>query len=201
MQDFGLEPLLSLLFFVTLMSFTPGPNTLLASALGANYGLKRTLPFIIAVPAGWVLLLWLCAAGVGALVKTNPFLGSFIKLGGVAYLLWLAWKLYNTQALAERTTAAPVSFFQGVLLQFVNIKAWFGSLTITSTWIASAPDVLSRTLLLTPIFIVYAFASNFTYALVGASLRQWLVVGQRLRFFNASLALALVLTALWMLRL
>lgn len=201
MQSFGLEQLLALLFFTTLMSFTPGPNTMLSSALAANYGLKRTLPFIFAVPAGWVLLLWLCAAGLGVLVKTNPFIGGFIKYGGVSYLLWLAWKLYNTKAIAERDATAPVRFFQGMLLQFVNIKAWFGALTITSTRIANAPDVITRTLLLTPIFVLFAFASNLTYALMGAGLRQWLLIGQRLHIFNACLALALVLTALWMLRL
>jgi threonine/homoserine/homoserine lactone efflux protein len=199
-QGFGIEQLLSLLTFVTLMSFTPGPNTMLSSALAANYGLRRALPFIIAVPIGWVALLWVCVAGVGALVKTNTTMGGVIKYLGLTYMLWLAWKIYRSTDIADRSGNPPVGFAHGVMLQFINIKAWFGALTITSAWIANAPDVASRTLLLTPIFMTYALTSNFTYALVGAGLRRWLLVGQRLRVFNAFMALALVLTALWMLR-
>jgi threonine/homoserine/homoserine lactone efflux protein len=200
MQGFGMEQWLSLLIFTTLMSFTPGPNTMLSSALAANYGLKRALPFIASVPVGWVALLWLCAAGIGAVVKTYPPIGISIKVLGVAYLCWLAWKILHSHTVAERSDAVPVTFLQGALLQFVNIKAWFGSLTITSAWIATAPDVLTRTLWLTPVFMAFAFASNFTYAFVGASLRSWLLVGKRLAYFNTALAVALVLTAIWMLR-
>lgn len=200
MQGFGIEQWLSLLTFTTLMSFTPGPNTMLSSALAANHGLKRTLPFIVSVPVGWVLLLWLCAAGVGVAVKANPMLGGAIKVFGVAYMLWLAWKIFRSHTLVDQSGAAPVSFWQGVALQFVNIKAWFGSLTITSAWIAPAQDITTRTLILMPVFMLFAFASNFTYAFVGAGLRKWLLVGKRLQVFNALLAAALVLTALWMLR-
>ena len=46
--------------------------------------------------------------------------------------------------------------------------------------------------------LVYAFASNFTYALAGALLRHWLSQGQRLVWFNRAMALVLVLTAWWM---
>ena len=46
--------------------------------------------------------------------------------------------------------------------------------------------------------VLFAFASNFTYALAGALLRQWLVQGRRLIWFNRSLSLVLIVTAGWM---
>jgi threonine/homoserine/homoserine lactone efflux protein len=201
MQSFGAEQWLSLLTFTTLMSFTPGPNTMLSSALAANYGLRRALPFIVSVPVGWVLLLWLCAAGLGLMVKTNALIGGGIKFFGVSYMLWLAWKIYRSHTVADRSDAMPVNFWQGAMLQFVNIKAWFGALTITSAWIVTAQDVTMRALMLTPVFMSFALVSNLTYALMGASLRSWLLIGKRLQVFNTILAMALVLTALWMLRL
>ena len=36
--------------------------------------------------------------------------------------------------------------------------------------------------------LVYAFASNFAYALAGALLRKWLAQGQRLLWFNRAMA-------------
>ena len=57
----------TLLVLATAMSFTPGPNTTLSTALAANFGLRRALPFVCAVPVGWGLLLALCSLGLGAL--------------------------------------------------------------------------------------------------------------------------------------
>ena len=49
----------ALLVLATAMSFTPGPNTTLSTALAANHGFKRTLPFVCSVAVGWGLLLTL----------------------------------------------------------------------------------------------------------------------------------------------
>ena len=66
--------LTALLAFCTAMSFSPGPNTTLSTAIAANHGLRRTLRFCFAVPTGWVLLMLLCGLGVGALVTGLPAL-------------------------------------------------------------------------------------------------------------------------------
>ena len=85
--------LTALLVLATVGSFTPGPNTTLSTALAANLGLRPTLRFVLAVPFGWGLLLSLCAGGLGTLVVAVPALRWAIQAFGVAYLLWLAWKL------------------------------------------------------------------------------------------------------------
>ena len=85
--------LMALLALTTAASFTPGPNTTLSTALAANYGLKRAMTFVCAVPVGWGLLFSLCAGGVGALVVAVPALRLAIKVLGVGYLLWLAYKI------------------------------------------------------------------------------------------------------------
>jgi len=189
----------ALLVLATAMSFSPGPNTTLSTALAANGGLPRAMRFILAVPVGWTLLLLLCAAGIGALVVAAPSLRWAIKALGVAYLLWLAWKLSGSatmgQADGKRLT---VGFTQGVLLQFLNIKAWLLALTLVAGWIAGHADALQRLAIVAPVMLVYAFTSNFTYALAGALLRNWLAQGRRLLWFNRAMAAVLVLTAWWM---
>jgi threonine/homoserine/homoserine lactone efflux protein len=190
----------ALLVFSTAMSFTPGPNTTLSAALAANYGLLRSLRFVVAVPFGWALLLLTCVAGVGALLEAAPTLALVIKSAGVAYMVWLAWQL----ARRDRMTAAdagdtPVGFAGGVALQFVNIKAWLTALTISATWIAIEGQIGLRLLQALPVLMTYALVSNLLYACVGASLRGWLAQGRRLLWFNRSLAAVLVATAVWML--
>ncbi len=195
--------LAALLAYATAMAFTPGPNTTLSAAMAANHGLAHAMRFVLAVPFGWCLLLVACAAGVGTLVTAVPALGAAIRLAGAAYMLWLAWKLAQPARaeLGSGTTRSglDVGFARGVALQFVNVKAWINALTIAATWIAVEGEVALRLAWVLPIAAAYGFASNFTYAAIGAALRQWLAQGQRLLWFNRAMALMLAATALWVL--
>ena len=198
----------ALLVLATATSFTPGPNTTLSTALAANGGLPRALRFIAAVPVGWGLLFTLCAAGVGSLVVAWPALRWAILLGGTAYLLWLARRLWGSRSLSTvDSSRLNVGFWQGVGLQFLNIKAWMLALSIVAGWIAGQADAQQRFVAVLPVLLAFAFVSNLSYALVGSLLRGWLAgpvvngqtTGARLLVFNRGMALALVLTAAWML--
>lgn len=190
----------ALLLLATAVSFTPGPNTTLSTAIAANRGLRGALRFVCAVPVGWSALLVLCALGVGALLLAVPALRWGVLLAGVAYMLWLASRLAGSATLAQADAGRlDVGFWQGVLLQFVNIKAWMLALSIVAGWLAGRPDWLARFGLVLPVMVAYAFFSNLLYAAIGSLLRGWLAYGRRLLWFNRVMALALVVTAGWML--
>jgi threonine/homoserine/homoserine lactone efflux protein len=197
--------LTALLLFCTAMSFSPGPNTTLSTALAANGGLPRALHFCLAVPTGWLLLMVGSGLGLGALVLNVPALRWAVKVAGVAYMVWLAWKLANAAQLAQvDERRLRVTFVQGVGLQFLNIKAWMLALTLTAGWVVNAAGHPStnpgqRLAEISAIMVVFAFTSNFTYALVGSLLRGWLAQGRRLLWFNRILSLVLLGTAAWML--
>jgi threonine/homoserine/homoserine lactone efflux protein len=189
----------ALLILGTAMSFSPGPNTTLSTALAANYGLRHALRFVCAVPVGWGVLLTVCAAGVGGLIVAVPALRIAVKVVGVGYLLWLAFKLSNAGRLAQAdNTRLQVTFWQGAALQFVNIKAWMFALSVVAGWIAGRGDALARFAVVLPTMLFFAFASNLAYAAMGALLRDWLSRGARLLWFNRVMALVLVATAAWM---
>ncbi len=188
------------LVLATAMSFTPGPNTTMAAAMGANWGLKPAMRFVWGVPMGWGALLLLCASGVGALVMAAPALKGAIKAVGIVYLVWLAYKLSRSGQLAETQNGHLLGFWQAIGLQFVNVKAWLLALAIVAGWIVGFQDALARLAIVLPVMLFYAFASNFLYASVGALLRSWLAQGQRLLWFNRAMALILVLTAVWMVK-
>ncbi len=199
------EELAALLSFATAMSFTPGPNTTMSTALGANLGLRRALPFIVAVPTGWTLMMLLCGLGLAALVLAVPWLRLAVKFGGIAYLVWLAWKLAAVRRLSEADPARlQVGFWQGVGLQFLNIKAWMLALALAAGWVTSAgalpaPNPGERLAIVCAVMVVFALSSNLAYALVGSLLRGWLAQGQRLVIFNRGMAAVLLATAIWLL--
>ena len=199
------EELAALLSFATAMSFTPGPNTTLSTALGANLGLRRALPFIVAVPAGWTLMMLLCGLGLAALVLAAPALRLAVKFGGIAYLVWMAWKLASVRTLGEvNARQLDVGFWQGVGLQFLNIKAWMLALALAAGWVTSAGSQPAanpgeRLAIVCAVMVVFALTSNFSYALAGSLLRGWLAQGRRLLVFNRVMAAVLLATAIWLL--
>lgn len=203
----SLSELTALLVLCTATSFTPGPNTTLSTALAANLGLRRAMRFVVAVPVGWGLLFSLCAGGLGTLVVAVPLLNNAIQFTGLAYLLWLAAKLARSGALAQADAARMnVTFWQGVALQFLNIKAWMLALTVVAGWLAGREDALARFAIILPLMVAFGFFSNLLYAAVGSLLRDWLngpvvagvATAQRLRWFNRGMAGVLVVTAAWM---
>ncbi|WP_310627534.1 LysE family translocator [Limnohabitans sp.] len=194
--------LFALIALATVGTFTPGPNTALSATIAANFGLRRALPFVCAVPVGWGILLALNAAGLGVMVLGFPPLRWGLLLAGVLYLTWLAWKLANTQRLSEAEQGPVVGFKQGVMLQFINIKAWFLALSVVSGWVIGYDNTLERLFEALPIFMFFGLTSNLTYAWIGASLRHWLrgpnETARRLQWFNRGMAVALLGTVVWM---
>ena len=194
----------ALLLLCTASSFTPGPNTTLSTALAANLGFKRALKFVVSVPVGWGLLFSLCAAGVGSLVLAVPALRLGVQALGIGYLLWLAYKLASARTLTQADAKQlQVTFWQGVMLQFLNIKAWMLALTVVAGWLAGRDDALTRFAIILPLMLAFGLVSNLSYALMGTLMRQWLADpehgGRRLRWFNRGMAAVLVATAGWML--
>ncbi len=190
----------ALLMLCAALSFTPGPNTTVAAALGANGGLRHALPFVAGVPVGWTCLYVLSSAGVAALLLAQPLLRWVVQGLGLASLLWLAAQLARSRHMGQADGAQlKFGFWQAVGLQFVNIKAWMIALSIVSGWVAGQAQAFERFVTVLPVMALFALSSNLAYASLGALLRGWLAEGQRLLVFNRCMAALLVATALWML--
>lgn len=199
----SMRELIALLLFCTAMTFSPGPNTMLTTAIASNEGIRKALPFTLAVPLGWLLIMLVCGFGIGALVTQLPPLRWLIKLVGCFYLLYLAFILSSLGKVREIEPARlKMGFIKGIALQFLNIKVWLLAVTVTSAWIIHAEGQISsnpqaRLILASLIVMFFAFISNFSYAILGAIARNWLLEGSRLLVFNRILASMLAATAMW----
>jgi len=187
------EPLLAFALFAVSMTLTPGPNNLTLAALGARFGLRAALPAVAGILLGTMLLLVLCFAGLYSLASAWPPFRPTLTLAGVAYLLWLAWRLAAVRELADRQVK-PVGVLEMLAFQFVNPKAWIMALTATAAFLHAWP----QTLLGAVLFAAIAAPCILTWAVLGATLRHWLRQGSRLAWFNGALATSMAATAVWM---
>jgi threonine/homoserine/homoserine lactone efflux protein len=112
-----------------IMSITPGPNNVMLTTSGANFGFGRTLPHIGGIVFGCAAQTYMLCLGFGVVFIMYPWIQEVLKWCGAAYLLYLAWKLVGSKVAKAKAVTKPLSFFDAALFQFINPKAWVKATT------------------------------------------------------------------------
>ncbi|NNJ76385.1 MAG: LysE family translocator [Anderseniella sp.] len=193
--------LVSLIGFAFATSATPGPNTLMLLASGVNFGFRRTIPHMMGIGVGFLGLLLCVGFGLGALLERMPTLYLALKFAGGAYLVYLAWRIAMARSIGEggKAGARPMSFVEAAAFQWVNPKAWVMAIAAMATF--TNPDSLTlSTVLVALVFFFVNIPSASIWTVCGAMLREWLNHPARLKIFNISMAILLVVSLWPMLR-
>ncbi|EJL48928.1 putative threonine efflux protein [Rhizobium sp. CF122] len=191
-----LDTFLALVLFAFTTSITPGPNNMMLFASGVNFGFRRTVPHMLGIGAGFFSLLIGVGFGLGALLHTVPALYTTLKFAGGAYLAWIAWTIATSRTLSEgKSGVKPMSFLSAAAFQWVNPKAWVMAVTAMATY--TIPDIyLASVLIVGFAFALVNVPSVSTWAGFGSAVRDWLSDPVRLKWFNITMAVLLVLS-LW----
>lgn len=190
------DTLLALFLFAFTTSITPGPNNMMLFASGVNFGFVRTIPHMLGIGAGFFSLLIAVGLGLGALLHSVPLLYTILKFAGGAYLVWIAWKIGTSRSLSEgKAGAEPMSFLAAAAFQWVNPKAWVMAVSAMATYTGGA-NYLMSVLVVGLVFALVNVPSVSTWAGFGSALRQWLSEPSRLKWFNITMAVLLVVS-LW----
>jgi threonine/homoserine/homoserine lactone efflux protein len=162
-------------------------------ASGANFGLRRTLPHMLGISLGLMLLVLSVGLGLGQLFEQVPLLYSVLRYVGAAYLLYLAWKIANAGAPNSQASASgkPFSFLQAAAFQWVNPKAWIMAIGAITTYTPQENFVVN-VLLISGLFALVNCPTMSVWTVLGSLLRNWLQDARRLRIFNIGMALLLV---------
>lgn len=191
--------LLPLMTYCFVMSSTPGPNNLMMTASGANFGYRGTLPQILGINVGGFLQTGLACLGLGALFVALPAAQTALRLTGAAYLLVLAWKL-GAASVGEARMPRPLSFLHGALFQAINPKSWVKALTLASVFMPTGMSAAHGALLVAAVGLAIGFPCTSMWALFGVAIRRGLTDPRRQRAFNLLMASTLVVLALMFLR-
>jgi threonine/homoserine/homoserine lactone efflux protein len=175
--------------YAFVMSITPGPNNVMLTAAGANFGLRRTVPHILGVTCGFGFLVAASCGGLGLLFSRFPDLHTALRWAGAGYLLFLGWQLLRAKGGAAGSGGKPVTFWEAAAFQFLNPKAWVIALTAATLFL---PPQLGQfvTLVNLPCITVWA--------VFGSSLGLILTRPATRRAFNWVMAVALAATGVMM---
>ncbi|ARE82498.1 cysteine/O-acetylserine efflux protein [Roseovarius mucosus] len=177
--------------FVTVM--TPGPNNLMLMASGTNFGFSRSIPHMLGVGLGFPLMVAFVGLGVMQVFDLWPLSYTLLKIGSVAYLVYLAWKIANAAPPRDaEASGKPLTFLQSAAFQWVNPKAWSMALSAITLY-ATGRDMAS-VLWVAGVYVAVSMVSTTSWTLLGQQLRRLLKNQTRLRIFNWIMATLLIVT-------
>ena len=183
----------ALFVFAVIMAFTPGPNNTILMASGIAHGFKRSLPVVAGVALGFPFLALCIGLGLGKLFEAAPILLSVLKIGGVLYMLLLAYKIAMDEP-SENDSASPskpLNFLQAFGFQWINPKAWIMAITALSTYTVPGQFKLGLACVVGT-FMFTGITSASTWAGFGAALKHWLTHPRWFRPINIGLAILLL---------
>lgn len=189
--------------FVTytfVMSITPGPNNVMLTASGASFGFRRTLPHVLGIATGFVIQLLAVCAGLSVIFSRWPVLQSALGWVGAAYLLYLGWQMLGASDPKSHHGHRPVTFLEGATFQFLNPKAWVMTVTATTLFLPQEFAPMLRGGYMAGIMEGVGLPCMMVWALFGSSLRGVLESPRARSVFNVTMALALAVTAVMMVR-
>jgi threonine/homoserine/homoserine lactone efflux protein len=187
------ELFLGLIAFAFVSSATPGPNNLMLMASGTNFGFARTIPHMLGVSGGFMVMVVLVGLGLAKLFEVFPLLRLGLKIISVAYLVYLAWKIATSSAPKEDVAsgAKPMSFIGASLFQWVNPKAWTMALGAVAAYVPPS-NPIGGLFIVAAVFGAINLPVVSAWAIMGVQLRRFLQDPIRLRIFNVTAALLLL---------
>ena len=186
--------LFSLILFCLVTSCTPGPNNILASYSGFNFGIKKTLPHIFGVALGFTFLIFLLTIGLVNVFKIFPIIQVSLKYLGSIFLVYLAYKIYFSKIDSEKKNENPVKFIETFLFQFLNPKGVLIGIIIVSTYVEHGENYLKYATQVIFFAFLVSLSSITFWTFVGKYLRKFATNEKFIKYFNCVMSLLLILS-------
>jgi threonine/homoserine/homoserine lactone efflux protein len=185
--------LVSVAIFSFVTSVSPGPNNTFLLSSGANFGLRKSVPYLNGIMAGLTGMMIALGAGLGVIFTTLPAVYQVLKWVGFAYIVYLAFLIVRSTSKSETSEAQYIGFLKATTFQFVNPKAW----VVVGSFMAAYVPVgagLAVTAFICVVFLVFTYPGALLWAVAGQVLKTWLSDPARRRVFNIVSAILLVLS-------
>ena len=184
--------LLSLFLFMLGTGCSPGPNNIVASYSGFNFGILKTIPHMFGVILGFTMMVCILNFGLINIFKIYPILQDILKVLGSIFLIYLAYKIAFSKTADEEKKQNPVKFIETFFFQFLNPKAVIVSIIIVSTYVDSGENFINHSLWALSVAFIFACFSIFFWSLVGKFLRRFATNEKFIKIFNYVMSFLLI---------
>ena len=197
-----IEYFIPLLILCIVQSGTPGPNNIMLTASGKNFGYVKTIPHMLGVVLGFLSLIIIFGLGLTVIFSKYPIIQFVLRIVGSIYLLYLSYRIYSSVNTEDLSKSKPITFMESSLFQYVNPKGVMMAITTISIYTDHINFKFISSFNEGMIYILIAFTiSNIiaviTWTSVGVFIGQFIKSARGIKIFNALMAFFLVLTIIW----
>ena len=185
---------LSMALFWIVAAYTPGPNNVVASYSGFNFGIKKTIPHIFGVTFGFTSVVFALTIGLVNVFKIFPIIQVSLKYLGSIFLVYLAYKIYFSKIDSEKKNENPVKFIETFLFQFLNPKGVLIGIIIVSTYVEHGENYLKYATQVILFAFLVSLSSITFWTFVGKYLRKFATNEKFIKYFNCVMSLLLILS-------
>ena len=183
---------ISLFWFVT--AYTPGPNNVVASYSGFNFGIKKTIPHILGVTLGFTSLVIFLSIGLITVFKLFPIIQIVIKYLGTLFLIYLAYKIAFSANSDDTKKENPVKFIETFLFQYLNPKGVTVAIIVVSTYVELGENYLNYSAQIVFLAFMFSVTSITLWTFVGRFLRKFATNDKFIKYFNYVMSSLLLLS-------
>jgi threonine/homoserine/homoserine lactone efflux protein len=188
--------LLTLIVASGVIMGSPGPSTMSVTAVGAAFGVRRSLMYTGGLIVGTTAVLFAVAVGVVSLLLSIPHGAPVLAAVSSVYMLYLAWKIATAPPLTNHDPGDYPSFSGGLLLAIANPKAYLAIAAVFAGSTVAPNDEALDTAIKLVSLVVMIVLIHVSWLLAGASLSQTLRGPATARIVNLALAVALIVVTL-----
>ncbi len=186
--------ILSISLFWFVAAYTPGPNNIVASYSGFNFGIIKTLPLILGVTLGFTSLVFFLTIGLINIFKLFPFIQIIIKYLGTLFLLYLAYKISFSSSSTDINKKNPVKFIETFLFQYFNPKGVMVAIIVVSTYVDLGENYFSYAAQVIILALIFSGSSITAWTFIGKFLRKFATNEKFIKYFNYVMSLLLILS-------
>lgn len=172
---------------------TPGPSIAALVARVLTNGFRDVLPFLAAMWLGEALWLTCAVAGLAVIARSFGMVFVVLKFVGVAYLLFLAWKMWRAPADVQGNDLPSGQspwrmFVAGLLVTLGNPKIMMFYLALLPTIIDLSRIGTVAWFELTLTMLIVLMAVDFGWALLATRARKLLTTRRAVKLTNRASA-------------
>ena len=176
--------LISLSLFMFATSCSPGPNNIVASYSGFNFGVLKTIPHMLGVIFGFTTLVSVTNFGLINIFQKFPIIQEILKYAGSIFLIYLAYKISFSKNSSENSAKNPVKFIETFFFQFINPKSVIVSVIMVSTYVHNGKNFLIYSFWVIGVAFLFAVISIIFWTLLGKFLRRFASNEKFIKRFN-----------------
>ena len=189
----SLSALLVFALALIIAAGTPGPSIAALVARVLTNGFRDVLPFLAAMWLGEAMWLTCAVAGLAVIARSFGMVFIVLKFAGVAYLLFLAWKMWRAPADVQGSDLPSGQspwrmFIAGLLVTLGNPKIMMFYLALLPTIIDLSRIGTVAWFELTLTMLIVLMAVDFGWALLATRARKLLNTRRAVKFTNRASA-------------